>query len=375
MKPIKKHIEEVSNNGIKILLKKFFNLFKECLNFYKKFIFLIKLGLIFAFYEKRNDKIPVKKKILLGCIVWGESYIRKLTEVSFPSYFSKNNIPKLIKEGYEIELIIITEPNDNYKQIFLDILENLLIKNKLSLKDLKIEFIFKEQMNYDNLSSYMICHFEESIKRDSIWFWLCPDILITDGSVTNLVSMIDSNDCCVGTPVFRVKRSEFLREFKNKDNTKENILMLSFKHFFSDIVNSFKTKQSNINNNVSWTTGISIEKSNIGYLATNTLPAVWCAKIIKSDIQYYKKYRANIHDHLWPSKLLIERRLRVVSSSDLCFAVELTEENSIKYPKLNRLGYWHKLRDYPLRYNFENRRNIHSVVMGSFNYHINYDKN
>ena len=127
--------------------------------------------------------------------------------------------------------------------------------------------------------------------------------------------------------------------------------------------------------NVSWTSGISIEKTSIGYLATNTLPAVWCAKILKSDIKYFKKHRANIHDHLWPSKLLIERRLRVVSSSDICFSVELTDENSEKYPKLSRLGYWHKYRDYPLRYNFENRRNIHSVVMGSFNYHINYDKN
>ncbi len=374
MKPIKKHIEEISNNGIKIVFKKFFNFLKECLSFYKKFIFLIKLGLIFAFYEKKNDKIQVKKKMLLGCIVWGESYIRKATEVCFPSYFSKNNIPKLILEGYEIELIIITEPNDKNKKIFLDVLENLLIKNNLSLKHLKVEFIFREKMSIDNHSSYLICHFEEAIKRDSIYFFLTPDILITDGSVTNLVSMIDSNDCCVGTPVFRVKRSEFLQEFKNKDNTKENILMLSFKYFFSDIVNSFKTN-SNINNNVSWTSGVSIEKSEVGYLATNTLPAVLCAKLTKSDIQYYKKYRANIHDHLWPSKLLIERRLRVVSSSDLCFAAELTEENSIRYSKLNRLGNWHKFRDYPLRYNFENRRNIHSVVMGSFNYHINYDRN
>ena len=56
-------------------------------------------------------------------------------------------------------------------------------------------------------------------------------------------------------------------------------------------------------------------------------------------------------------------------------AKRLPDENSEKYPKLSRLGYWHKYRDYPLRYNFENRRNIHSVVMGSFNYHINYDKN
>ena len=87
-------------------------------------------------------------------------------------------------------------------------------------------------MNYDDLSNYMICHFKEALRRDSIWFWLCPDILITDGSVTNLVSMIDSDDCCVGTPVFRVNRNEFLKKFSNKDNSKENILDLSFKYFF-----------------------------------------------------------------------------------------------------------------------------------------------
>jgi len=221
----------------------------------------------------------------------------------------------------------------------------------------------------------MVIHLQESIKRNAIWFWVCSDEIITDGAVTNLVSMVDSDDCCIATPVFRVEKKKFLNEFKNNDNTKKNVLELSFKYFYSDIVDSFKDS----NNNVSWTSGISIEKTGQGYLATNTLPSVYCAKIIQSDIDYYKKNRANIYDHLWPSKLLVERRLRVVSSSDICFVVELTDFESGKFYNgkfhtLERLEEWHKLRDYPLRYNFENRRNIHSVVMGSFNYHINYDR-
>ena len=371
MKPIKEHFKDISKNGIGIIFNKILNLTKEFINRYKKFIFLIKLGFIFAFYKKKKNNNDVHKKILIGAYVWGEPFVKKLVEVSFPSYFSKNNIPRLIKSGYQVEFIIITEKNIKNKKVFEDTLANLLKENELKSSDLKIEFIYKKDMNYDHLSKYMIYHLKESIKRNAIWFWLCSDILITDGSVTNLVSMIDSDDCAVGMPVFRVKRSEFLEEFKNKNNSKENILQLSFKNFFSDVTNSFKDDQ---NKNVSWTTGISIEKSGNGYLATNTLPAVWCAKIIKSDIVYFQKNRANIHDHLWPSKLLVERRLRVVSSSDVCYAVELTDEHSEKYPLLQRLGYWHKYKDYPLRYNFDNRRNIHSVVMGSFNYHINFIK-
>jgi len=128
MKPLLKHIEDIFQNGISSVFTKLYNyIYYRIYVGIKKFYFIIKLGLIFGFYKKENSS-NFPKKILLGSYTWNEKYINKLTKVSIPSFFSENNIPKLIRLGFEIEYIIVAEKNEKIFNLIKDVVGNLLLK-------------------------------------------------------------------------------------------------------------------------------------------------------------------------------------------------------------------------------------------------------
>ena len=172
---------------------------------------------------------------------------------------------------------------------------------------------------------------------------------------------MDSDDCCIAAPIFRVDEDSFKKQIQSNDGlliSHNDFINISIKCFHKSLIKSFVEETANN----SWLTGISIKQlQNKNLLVTDIVPNVFAARMNKSDIKFFQNKSYNAFDMSWPSKLLIEKRLRIVPSSDIFFAAELTDKNQ-------HIDY-----NYTLKFNPRNdlKRNLHSNVMGSFTYLIN----
>ena len=128
MKPLPEHIAEIRKGGLKELFRKLYTFFiYEFYHLISRFIFIIFLSYNYS-KKNKNIKLNNNKKLLFGTIVWGDKYINYLLKFLIPSIFSKNNIPKLILEGYDVEYIFVIEKNQKIKDLILNTINFFLKK-------------------------------------------------------------------------------------------------------------------------------------------------------------------------------------------------------------------------------------------------------
>ncbi|MDB0003604.1 hypothetical protein N9E50_03040, partial [Alphaproteobacteria bacterium] len=144
----------------------------------------------------------------------------------------------------------------------------------------------------------------------------------------------------------------------------EFFIPFSIKNFDPTLILSLKK-------NIGWITGITFEKLGNNFLITHVVQNIFVGKMNYSDIKFFNKYSYNVFDHRWPSKLFFEKRLKMVSSSDLFYCIELTAPG---YSKIKDLTDHWNLSNLPLRYN--NKRYFHSNLMGMTPYflRVEYEK-
>ncbi|MDC0498846.1 hypothetical protein OAO21_06730, partial [Alphaproteobacteria bacterium] len=226
----------------------------------------------------------------------------------------------------------------------------------------------KIKINKEEMSNILIGFFEKSIIQNSILLFVNADVMCSDGSIYNLAKMIDTNDCVVATATFAVDEKEFTKYFKNnKFNNNLNFLIeISSKFFHKSILKSFKDHPDNM----SWGTGIVIEKLfDDNLLVTYSVPSPFMCRVSDSDIKFFKKYSFNVFDHSWPSKLMMEQRLRVIPSSEVSFIIELQDnEGDVPSPTPKDLINFHQ----PPRH--VTRRRMHTVLLSSFTYLLKFNK-
>ena len=360
MKKISDHFRDLQNKGYKEFFRKIKDfLFSITFQPINKFLFVLYLGYRFAIYKKINFNNKKYKKIIFGTVIFGKKFENSFINYTLQSLIQNKNIPSLLKQGFKIKFIISLEYNENLEKKICDKI-NLVLLNK----NYQIEFHHNENMKSSLLNQYLNKIYEQSVNENAIIWSAHPDHCYSNGSVSNLISMIDSDDCCIAAPHFRVDEDKFIKVFNLNNSEAYNnheFINVSINCFHKSLLKSFDNQK--LNN--SWLTGISIKKIHKNKMFVNHIvPTVFVAKINKSDLKFFKKRTYNSFDMSWPSKLLIEKRLRFVSSSDIFFAIELTENN------LNE--------DYKFTYKFNPRndlkRNMHSNILGSFTYVINYYK-
>ena len=210
MKPLPEHIAEIRKGGFKELFRKLYTFFiYEFYHLISRFIFIIFLSYNYS-KKNKNIKLNNNKKLLFGTIVWGDKYINYLLKFLIPSIFSKNNIPKLILEGYDVEYIFVIEKNQKIKDLILNTINFFLKKCNIFDSQIKIIFTEKETISRDMMSNLLIQIYEKSILDDSILTYTNADHIFSDKSIWNLVNMIDSNNCVVATGSFGVDEDKFI---------------------------------------------------------------------------------------------------------------------------------------------------------------------
>ncbi|MDB0003605.1 hypothetical protein N9E50_03045 [Alphaproteobacteria bacterium] len=351
MKSFNEHLSDIRNNGLKDIFRKSGNVFiTYIISPIKKFFLIIYLATRFAIHKKDNFNNFNSNKIIFASVVWGR-FNKLYTNFTLPSLLTKNNIPLLIEQGYKIKFVISTIKDINFEK---DIRET--ISKSISIEKIKLEFNYNDSMEATNLNKYLNKIYEQSIIENAIIWPANPDHCYSNGSVSNLLAMMDSDDCCIAAPIFRINEEEFLKNVNEVyDFNKFNVLEKSFEHLHDEWKSSFVNhKQNN-----SWLTGIVIKEINkYSFLVQSLAQNVFVSKLNHSDLRFFKRKTYNAYDMSWPSKLLVEKRLRIVPSSDVFFASEFTLKNQYTEYKFSK------------KFNSRNdfKRNLHSSILGSFTY-------
>tara|TARA_B100001123_G_scaffold391902_1_gene470626 strand:+ start:511 stop:1590 length:1080 start_codon:yes stop_codon:yes gene_type:complete len=356
MKKISDHYKDIKTKGYKEIYRKIRDFYSFVfLQRFNRFFFIFYLALKFANHKKKNFNNNKLNRIIICSVMWG-AYKELFIKFGLTSLLSNKNIPLLIERGFKIKFIIATIPNPTFENQVLNKLQSTLSKDNF-----EIEFHYYEKMESDKIKQYLIKIYEQSVKEDTIIWPANPDHSYSDGSISNVISMMDSDDCCIAAPIFRVDEDSFKKQIQSNDGlliSHNDFINISIKCFHKSLIKSFVEETANN----SWLTGISIKQlQNKNLLVTDIVPNVFAARMNKSDIKFFQNKSYNAFDMSWPSKLLIEKRLRIVPSSDIFFAAELTDKNQ-------HIDY-----NYTLKFNPRNdlKRNLHSNVMGSFTYLIN----
>ncbi|MEE8382216.1 MAG: hypothetical protein V3R78_10140 [Thermodesulfobacteriota bacterium] len=250
----------------------------------------------------------MNKKILLGTIVY-DKYIDIFESVCLRSLKQKGNIPALLEDGYEIRYYIYTLSDPNLQRV-----------KKIRIKGVSIEVFHFSEMDNTKLLHAMI---EQSIGQDARLLFMSPDYFIGDGSLYNLCSYSNNNNLCIAALHMRVDFDKFLRVMdENKDSiSNPQLVSLAMENLHKSWGESFIDEDSNN----SYFSGSAVQKINKNLWSVSfRIPTVFLAKFERSDIEALPQF--DYWDWEWPATLIDDKRYKFIGSSDMFFAVELTQE-------------------------------------------------
>ena len=305
-------------------MKKLANINKEKIKFYLKKFFCEKILFQWEnFIEKlilRKLTINKKKnKIIDFCLYfWGDEFTSMLIHSLIPSLLQENNVPKLLKERYVINLNLYVKSEWDSTKLNV-YLKNANLSNYFNLNINKVS-----SKNIHNKYFLMLCHYKaskKSFENGSIFSLLAPDLFFGDGSIYNIIKLVDEKNFGYTANPPRVLKNKTLSFVSNdlKNNNLSNLDLLKFA--LKNLHSSNEINSSNPNN--------SLERFNEN-LIISTFSRKTCnfIRLNRSDISIFRVYHDfNLLDKHWPRKLFLEGRLKSISDPYIYFHVELTDEN------------------------------------------------
>jgi hypothetical protein len=294
----------------------------------------------------------VAEKLLIVTIVY-DDYIEIFDEICMRSLFQSGNIPCLIDRGYEIEYIIWTKEED------LKRVEFVVKKYNREEIDYSIRILPAQKRNClgnDNALQEII---DKGIENDCQVFFLNPDYFYGNDSLRNLISYKFKNKMCIASLHVRVDAEEFTKKIRTVEGEVSNAQLVSLG--MSHLHDSWGESFTSVDINNSRISGSAVQQiSNTLWAVTFRIPTVFLAKFDHSDKEALKRF--DMWDHEWPATLIEQNRYKFTGSSDMFFAVELTEtQNNI--PNLAANMTWND-EFHVSRLNGETNRNFLVVLRG-----------
>jgi len=285
-----------------------------------------------VYFKERSGVDKVKHQINFGCVVWGNDYLHSFFSYTVPSLLQDGNIPTLLRDGYDLRMLIYTHPRE-YQEIAkqYDSCLNLLNEN-MTVKIIPLDDLKKGWWRgyyWQQGANALIDQIKRCLDEDAIMFFTAPDTIFGNRSITNAVTAVEGKDVCLAATHARVSResiktSSVLARLKMMETTIENdeLVDLAFEYGHQSLLGSFD------NDDVNRTLGgVSIRNINeSSYAVIFNLPSIWLANLVKSDLKFLEG-PLFLWDQRWPRLLLRHNRLKVVGSSDLFFALELTHDD------------------------------------------------
>ena len=264
-------------------------------------------------------------KIIIATIVYGE-YVELFEKACMRSLAQEGNVPSLVLNGFKVKHVIYTVDEN--------LLELKEVVGRCGLAG--VDYCFDTMATVDedfsvNNTQFLKNVVQTGVNEDSRVLFINPDFFFGDGSISNLVGMYFEGHMCIAGAHMRVIDTEFLQllEYNNEtiSNPKLVDLAMDCPH------KSWSEADISVDSNNSYDGGTPIQQVNHNlWVTTHFVPTVFLADFIATDVDRIQDF--GHWDHLWPIKLMSEKRYKLIGSSTLFFAVELTKYfNNV--PKLN----------------------------------------
>jgi len=280
------------------------------------------------FEKKINFQKKINKIDIIVWPIWGEKFYNFFLNFCLPSLLQKGNLLWL-KSNYLIEIDIYFRENLNV------LLNDKNIKYLKSLDNIKINFINCDDVFVKNKKNPMIeifsDHVKKSINNKSLSIQILADLVYSENFFFNLLNTIDGKNYCYTFTHARVDHKQISADLlKLKFNNKNyNELRIDSKKLVSlasrNLTNTMIYQNDKTKMNLTHT-GISYrEFDNHFVVISNVLHPYFC-NFEKNDIDFIFNMKSFTEtDRVFPSHLLMQSRLKVIASSNLLFAVELTD--------------------------------------------------
>lgn len=250
------------------------------------------------------------KELTLFCPVWGQKFLNTLHEFSIPSLMLEGNLPALNLEKIYIECVGLPEERDQTIEII-----------KRGFHDLPWEITHHVQAApdiFDGLFPVMkLCR-----ERGTRMLLVMPDTIFGPRSISNIFNYAQGKEVTVAAAHVRINEDRWRKECSlwshwpnNRDFVRNALSIGAF-----NICDTNKDNVASVGG-VAWT-----QINERTKLLLHYLPTPYLAWFTESDIEWWRNHPGwGQWDHHWPSLLTQERRLRVVGSTNVFFAMELED--------------------------------------------------
>ena len=249
-------------------------------------------------------------KIQALTTVWGNDYIDRFLKataksVAFPE--NKKVMDNVVWNIFTDEIQF--ERIDKF-------IAPLLPDTEIRYRDLGI---IRDRIDY--LHSGLIWQIKECLKNKTKMLLLPPDSIFGDGTLPSLIKLGKEEKSCVVVPHPRAL-PEVLHEAYE---TNASLVKASWKHLHR----SWSDAEANSDRQNSFIGGVSWEKlDEKTFSVKHLLPTPYFCDFTEDDLTFFETQSGiGCIDHVWPSLLVQQNRMKYCGSSDACFVVEITERD------------------------------------------------
>lgn len=274
------------------------------------------------------------RKIRLLTVAYGERYLDLFQRACLRSLWQPGNIPALLKQGREIEHLVVTPPSTPGVW-------------KYSSPHYKVRCVWYENEDITKSHSRGILEWMKMCADDgSLAMAANPDWFFADGSVANMVNYLQDRDLAVAGLYARVDDKAFLRQIDLLHTigpipiSSAELVHLSMMRMHYCLKYADISKDSNHSAN----SGVFVQHISDGLWSMNMrVPNVFLTNITYEDCREFEKHReqhkSGWWDWVWPSRLMEQGRLKFLQSSDLFFMVDLTQPD-VNHPVVESNRLW-----------------------------------
>ncbi len=250
------------------------------------------------------------RALTLFCAVWGPHFHDLLEQYTLPSLMLDGNLPALGLDKIYVDVMGVHHEWEHTQRLFREQCPGLPIEMR------QIGMIRADRDIADGLRQSMYACRERQTRM-----LLCPpDTIFGPRSISNIFNYAKGKNVVVAAAHVR----------NNEDAFKENYPHWKLWPANRDFVrNSFAIGALNIcdtnEDNCTHIGGVAWTRVNPDTrLMLHYLPTPYLCWFEPSDLDWWThNLKFGLWDHVWPEKLIAERRLRVIGSTDTFFAIEL----------------------------------------------------
>jgi len=266
---------------------------------------------------------------------WGVDALR---DYALPSLLQRDNIPWLLQNDFEVTFNVFTLPNDadRLREMLQDAFGRVTFSSNAPSKALTVNVLPTDHDPSDTLGVKRLAFLAQcqlATEAGAPILITGSDAFYGNGSIRNICLYARKPGVATGVLSTRVKRDPFLRLLQEYQRTFPGRPVSNAKLVDMALrtqIEAAELSDVDRDRNTSFTTGSSFRRlSDDIHVGIYHLPSpvmFWPEKTDTWFFDYWCKGYYQSLDHIWPAKLVAQRRWRVLASSDIFFLAELTPE-------------------------------------------------